>query len=145
MTPAPPQGWLSKSEAQALIAVSAPNAPQNYKFRNIRSGRARQTHPHHGTRPPPLHQRSRPPARDRATPLHHLRRPGFRLYRAGQAKSPRDWTTRWQQGWQSLPPQEQTTATSGQDPANLCALKTSPIWSRISRSGILVYTNHKQK
>ena len=41
MTPAHPQGWLSKSEAQALIAVSAPNAPQNYKFRNIRSGRAR--------------------------------------------------------------------------------------------------------
>ncbi len=40
--PRPPQGWLSKSEAQALIAVSAPNAPQNYKFRNIRSGRARQ-------------------------------------------------------------------------------------------------------
>ena len=27
MTPAPPQGWLSKSEAQALIAASAPNAP----------------------------------------------------------------------------------------------------------------------
>ena len=41
MTPAPPQGWLSKSEAQALIAASAPNAPQHYKFRNIRSGRAR--------------------------------------------------------------------------------------------------------
>ena len=41
MTPAPTQGWLSKSEAQALIAASAPNAPQHYKFRNIRSGRAR--------------------------------------------------------------------------------------------------------
>ncbi len=41
MTPAPPQDWLSKSEAQALIAASAPNAPQHYKFRNIRSGRAR--------------------------------------------------------------------------------------------------------
>ena len=41
MTSAPPQGWLSKSEAQALIAASAPNAPQHYKFRNIRSGRAR--------------------------------------------------------------------------------------------------------
>ena len=40
MTPAPTQDWLSKSEAQALIAASAPNAPQHYKFRNIRSGRA---------------------------------------------------------------------------------------------------------
>lgn len=69
------------------------------------------------------------------TAMQNTSRPGFRLYRAGQAKAPRDWTTRWQQAWQSLTPQEQTTATSGQDPANLCALKTSPIWSRISRFG----------
>lgn len=36
-----PEGWLSKSEAQALIAASAPNAPQDYQFRNIRNGSAR--------------------------------------------------------------------------------------------------------
>lgn len=35
-----PEGWLSKSEAQTLIAASAPNAPKNYKFDKIRSGRA---------------------------------------------------------------------------------------------------------
>lgn len=35
-----PEDWLSKSEAQALIAASGPNAPKNYKFDKIRSGRA---------------------------------------------------------------------------------------------------------
>ena len=34
-------GYILKSTAQALIAASGPNAPQNYKFDKIRSGRAR--------------------------------------------------------------------------------------------------------
>ena len=75
MTP-PPQGWLSKSEAQA-----------------------------------------------------------FRLFRAGHAKAPRDWATRWQQAYAQLSPQEQQYATSGNNEADLCALKISRIWSLISRFG----------
>ncbi len=75
MTP-PPQGWLSKSEAQA-----------------------------------------------------------YRLFRAGHAAAPRDWTTRWQQAYAQLSPQEQQYATSGNNEADLCALKISRIWSLLSRFG----------
>lgn len=35
-----PDGYISKKEAQAIIAASAHNAPKNYKFDKIRSGRA---------------------------------------------------------------------------------------------------------
>lgn len=41
MTHKIPDGYILKSTAQALIAASGPNAPKNYKFDKIRSGRAR--------------------------------------------------------------------------------------------------------
>lgn len=69
------------------------------------------------------------------TAMQNTTRPGFRLFRAGHAAAPRDWTTRWQQAYAQLTPQEQQYATPGNNPADLCALKISRIWTLLSRFG----------
>ena len=69
------------------------------------------------------------------TSMQNTTRPGFRLFRAGHAAAPRAWATRWQQAYAQLSPQEQQYATSGNNEADLCALKISRIWSLISRFG----------
>lgn len=62
-----------------------------------------------------------------AQSMQNTERPAQELYRAGTSKKPRDWQTRWKQAAQGLV----DVARDG----SMVALKTSPIWARLSRFG----------
>lgn len=63
-----------------------------------------------------------------ATAMANTARPGQELYRAGASRQPRDWETRWKEAAAGLP-------DAVQDAAPMVALKTSPVWERLSRFG----------
>lgn len=63
-----------------------------------------------------------------ATSMANTARPGQELYRAGASRQPRDWETRWKEAAAGLP-------DAVQDAAPMVALKTSPVWERLSRFG----------
>lgn len=62
-----------------------------------------------------------------AQSMQNTERPAQELYRAGTSRKPRDWAARWKEAAQGL----DDVARDG----SMVALKTSPIWARLSRFG----------